>query len=254
MPPEPDGRIEDDAVVGLDDVDDGLHERGRREELAVVVRLLDGELGEKVFVDAAEDIAGGLLDLLAVEEAHQVFEHLGLEDAVVLGQHALQRLESGLDGGHGLGDKLGQVAAAGGGLLHDPVVAGVLRQPERTAPEIVGRLHLALGHLAGRLIFLDLVVGRLKAIGGVTEKDHAQDRHEVVAGGELRVGAEVVRGFPEVGFELFDVIEGFVGHAAPPRSWHSQSDVCRPRMRASLILMNLRISNFITSVSITPGS
>ena len=54
------GRVEDNAVVGLDDVDDGLHERGRREELAVVVRLLDGELGEEVLVDAAEDVAGGL--------------------------------------------------------------------------------------------------------------------------------------------------------------------------------------------------
>ena len=86
--------------------------RGRREELAVVVRLLDRELGEEVLVDAAEDVAGGLLDLLAVEQAHQVFEHLGLEDAVVLGQHALERLELGLDGGHGLGDELGQVGAA----------------------------------------------------------------------------------------------------------------------------------------------
>ena len=103
------GGVEHDAVVRLDDVDDGLHERGRREELAVVVRLLDGELGQEVFVDAAEHVAGGVLDLLAVEEAHQVFEDLGLEDAVVLGQHALERLEVGLDGRHGVGDELGQV-------------------------------------------------------------------------------------------------------------------------------------------------
>ena len=71
------------------------------------------------------------LDLLAVEQAHQVFEHLGLEDAVVLGQHALKRLELGLDGGHGLGDEPRQIAAARGRLLHDPVVAGLLGQPER---------------------------------------------------------------------------------------------------------------------------
>ena len=82
------GGVEDDAVVGLDDVDDGLDERGRGEELAVVVGFLDGELGEEILVDAAEDVAGGVLDLLAVEQAHEVFEDLGLEDAVVLGQHA----------------------------------------------------------------------------------------------------------------------------------------------------------------------
>src|SRR6266545_5281656 len=77
-------RVEDGAVVGFDDVDDGLHDRGRREELAVVVRLLDRELGEEILVDASEDVAGSLLDLLAVEEAHEVLEHLGLEDPVVL--------------------------------------------------------------------------------------------------------------------------------------------------------------------------
>ncbi len=47
------------------------------------------------------------------------------------------------------------------------------------------------------------------------EEDHPQDRHEVVAGRKLRVGTEVVRRFPEVGFEFFYVIEGFVGHTAP---------------------------------------
>lgn len=37
------GGIEDGAVVGLDDVDDGLHERGQCEELAVVLSALHGE-------------------------------------------------------------------------------------------------------------------------------------------------------------------------------------------------------------------
>ena len=129
----------------------------------------------------------------------------------------MKRLELGLNGRHRLGDETWQIAAAGGGLLHDPVVASVLREPQRTAPEIVGGQHLSLGHLAGRLILLDLSRSRFKAIGRVAEEDHPQDRHEVVAGGKLRVGAEVVRRFPEVGFELFDVIEGFVGHEAPPQ-------------------------------------
>ena len=41
------GGVEHDAVIGLDDVDNGLDEGGRGEELAVVMGLLDGELGEK---------------------------------------------------------------------------------------------------------------------------------------------------------------------------------------------------------------
>ena len=50
------GRVEHAAVVRLDDVDDGLHQRDGREELAAVMRLLVGELGEEVLVDAAEHV------------------------------------------------------------------------------------------------------------------------------------------------------------------------------------------------------
>jgi len=52
------GGIENGAVVGLDDVDNGLDQRGGREELTVIVGLLDGKLGEEVFVDTAEDVTG----------------------------------------------------------------------------------------------------------------------------------------------------------------------------------------------------
>ena len=67
-------RIEDNTVVRLDHVDDGLHERGRGEELAVVLRALHGELHEEVFVDASEDIAAGSTERLAVENAEQIFQ------------------------------------------------------------------------------------------------------------------------------------------------------------------------------------
>ena len=190
-----------------------LHDRRRREELAVVVRLLDGELGEEVFVDAAEDVARGVFDLLTVEVPHQVFEHLGLEDAEVLGQHVRERLKLGLDRGHRVGDETRQVGSAHGGLLHDPVVAGFLRQPERTAAQVVGGLDLALRHLAGGLVFLNLPGRCLEAVGSVAQEDHAQDGHEVVAGGQLGVGAEVVGGLPEVGFELFYAFESVDTHA-----------------------------------------
>jgi hypothetical protein len=40
----------------------------------------------------------------------------------------------------------------------------------------------------------------------MAQEDHAQHRHEVIAGGELRIGAQVICGFPQVGFQLLDVI------------------------------------------------
>ena len=71
------GGIEDDAVVRLDHVDDGLDEGGRGEELAVILRALHGELHEEVLVDAAEDVASGGAESFAVEDAQEVFEHGG---------------------------------------------------------------------------------------------------------------------------------------------------------------------------------
>jgi hypothetical protein len=43
-------RIEDKAVVGLDDVGDGRHQQRRGEELAVVLRPLYSELHQEVFM------------------------------------------------------------------------------------------------------------------------------------------------------------------------------------------------------------
>jgi len=57
-----------------------------------------------------------LLDLLAVELLRQIFERLGLEDALVRRQNAHQRLELTLHGGHRVGDERRQVGAAYDGL------------------------------------------------------------------------------------------------------------------------------------------
>ena len=62
-------RVENDAVVGLDHVDEYLHKRGRGEELAIVLRALHRELHQEVFVDAPEHIAGGGAERRAVEDA-----------------------------------------------------------------------------------------------------------------------------------------------------------------------------------------
>ena len=220
------GRVEHRAVVRLDDVDDGLHDRSRREEFAVIVRFLDREFGEKVLVDAPEDIAGGVLDLLAVEQAHQVFEHRCLEDAVVLGQDAEEWLELRFDDSHGLGDELRQVCTAHRRLLHDPVVVGLLGQVEGAARDVVSRQDLALRHRTARLVGFDLPVCSLETIGRVTEEDYPQHRHEVVTRRELRVGPEVVCGLPEVGFELLDVVEGVAIHTVPGSGRSFRLDTC----------------------------
>jgi hypothetical protein len=91
------GGVKNDAVVGLDDVDDGLNDGGRRKELAVVVRALLGELREEVFVDATEDIARCMAQGFRVEGAHHAFEKVVLEAFVIFGKLTGKRLEAVLD-------------------------------------------------------------------------------------------------------------------------------------------------------------
>src|SRR5258708_37206980 len=82
------GGIEDRSMIRLNDVDDNLDERGRSKKFAVVMRLLNRELGEEVFVNPAENIASGLLYPFAVKEAHKVFENSRvIENPVIFGQN-----------------------------------------------------------------------------------------------------------------------------------------------------------------------
>jgi hypothetical protein len=76
------------------------------------VGLLVGKLGQEVFVDAAEDVAGDALKLLGVEGAQQLAEHDVVQFLVLaFGQDAAQILIVGLDGLHGGDDGLGAVGA-----------------------------------------------------------------------------------------------------------------------------------------------
>ena len=85
------GRVQHRAALGVEHVGDQRDEGDGRKELAAVVGLLVGELGEEVFVDAAEDITGDLLQLVGVEGAQQLAEDLVVQLLVfALGQDAAQ--------------------------------------------------------------------------------------------------------------------------------------------------------------------
>ena len=108
-----------------------LHQRGRREELAVVLGALHGELHQEVFVDASEHIAAGGAERLAVEDAQEIFQQVALELIVVLGELTPQRLEVRLDGVHRLDQCSAEIGAFG--QLQQVVVASLLRQHQRPA-------------------------------------------------------------------------------------------------------------------------
>ena len=48
----------------------------------------------------------------------------------------------------------------------------------------------------------------------MAQKDHAQHRHAVLAAGQFGIGAELVGGVPQAGFNLGDAVEGVGGHVS----------------------------------------
>ena len=64
----------------------------------------------------------------------------------------------------------------------------------------------------GDLVSLDLAGGGLEPVGGVAQEDHTQHRHAVLAGGELGIGAELVRRLPQVIFQFRDIAQRAVQH------------------------------------------
>jgi hypothetical protein len=226
------GRVQHQAVVWLDDVDDHAHQRRRREELAAFLCAAHGELVEEVFVDAAEHVAGGGLDGGAVEDLDQLGQQVGLEGRVAARQRALEHFVLGLDHVHGAVDHLAHVRALR--QAGDAVEARRFGQVDgglALEAEPYQRLTLGGRHLR-RDVSLDLGQVGLETVVRVAQKDQAEHRHRVFGGGELGVGAQLVGGLPEFVFELLHVhsivlvvlsVPAVAPSSAPPARTHSST-------------------------------
>ena len=110
------GGVEHRAPLGIEHAGDERDQRDGGEELAAIVRLLVGEAGEEVLVDAAEDVAGHLLQLVRVEGAEKLAEDVVVEHLVLaFGQHTPKALVVRLDRLHRGDDGPGAVRAVGQG-------------------------------------------------------------------------------------------------------------------------------------------
>ena len=96
------GRIKDNAVVRFDDVNDGLHERGRGEKFAVVLCPLHGELHQEVFVNPPEDITAGILQCFRIKFPQDIFQQLVFKLVILFGELAAKWLKFSLDGIHSI--------------------------------------------------------------------------------------------------------------------------------------------------------
>ena len=95
-------------------IGDERNQRDRSEELAAVVSLQIGELGDEVFVDTPEDVSGSLLQFLWVQRAQELPQNTVVQFLIfALGQGTAQVLVVGLDGLHGVDDGFGPIISIG---------------------------------------------------------------------------------------------------------------------------------------------
>ena len=149
----------------VEHVGDERDQRVGREELAAVVRLLIGELRQKILVDAPENVAGDPLQLFGVEGAQEVAENIVVQFLELLfWQHAAQAVVVGFNRLHGRDDRSGAVGAVGQGdqvielrlgSQEDGTLLGEVLLAERAAPTAASR------HAGGK-VFLD---GQIATVG-----------------------------------------------------------------------------------------
>lgn len=109
------GRVQDEAVIGFDDLDDEPDQAGRGEELPALLPFLHRELPKEVFIDLPERITlhvvrdGG-------EDPDQFEEGRVVNPLVVLRQHVAEFLVLQFDGLHRVVDGLTDIRTFGEGF------------------------------------------------------------------------------------------------------------------------------------------
>ena len=132
--------VVDPAPIGLQHLDQQLDHAARGVELAALLALGAGELGQEVFVDTAQHVLGAgflVTHLDVADEVDELAQPLLVEGGagVVLGQHVLERGVVALDAGHGAVHELADGGLARLGLQMSP--AGLRRHPEDVLGDVL---------------------------------------------------------------------------------------------------------------------
>ena len=185
------------ALIGLQHLDQELHHAARGVELAALLALGAGELGEEVLIDSAQNVLGaGLLvpDLDVADQVDDLAQPLLVQrrPGVVLGQYVLEHRVVPLDADHSVVDGLADGGLAGLGLELRPASLG--RRPEDVLGPVLVRV---LGVSALVACGVQLGVNLFEGVGDVLEEDQAQD--DVLVLGGVHAAAQGVRHPPQLG-------------------------------------------------------
>ncbi len=211
------GRVEHLAAVRFDDLDHQAHDGTRSEELAALRSLAAGKLGEEVFVDLPEEVAGSVgrdVGEILEQLIREVCGLLGASEAevFVLRQSTFEFGFVFLDGLHRLLERLGNVLFLR--KLQQVIVTRVVGQIESAF--LNGDVRdLLLATRAFELLVLgdDVVFVPAVVVVGKFEEDQSQHRRGILRWISGQSWREIVGGAPEIGFELFELVFRHLVHS-----------------------------------------
>ena len=204
------GGVVDASPIRGNHLDEEADDAGGGVELAAVLSLGAGELGEEVLEDASKEVfgpAGGIGELDGADEVDEFAKAVLVEvgAAVVFVQGALEAGIVPFEGDHGVVDELADGRELGIGLEEGP--AGLLRNPEDVGGEVLV-LVFGIGPGVVALSRNELGVMLLEAIRDVLQEDKAEDDVLVLA--RIHVVTKLISGEPEFSLEA-DIGRGVFG-------------------------------------------
>ena len=216
--------VVDPALVRFQHLHQELDDATRGVELAALLALGAGELGEEVLVHPTQHVFGASFRVSNLDVGDQVdkLAQPGLVQGgagVVLGQHVLERQVVPLDGGHGVVHQLADDRLPRLRLEMRP--AGLRRHPEDALASVFVHVFRVIPLCRLRL---QPSVQLLKGVGDVLEEDEAED--DVLVLGGVHAAPKGVGQPPELGFVTCQSAAARFGVRAggSPSLWHSRHD------------------------------
>ena len=222
--------VVDTAMIGFQHLHQELDDATRGVELAALLALGAGELGEEVLVHTAQHIFGAGLRVSNPDVGDQVDElaQAGLVQGgtgIVLGQHVFERRVVPLYGGHGVVHQLADGRLPR--LCLEVRPAGLQRHPEDVLAAVL--VHV-LGVVPLCRLGLQPRVHLKEGVGDVLEEDEAED--DVLVLGGVHAAPKGVSHPPKLGLVACQSAAARFGVRARgrPSPSHCRHDASPPRL------------------------
>ena len=211
------GRIQQDAALWLQNIDDHFDQGFGREEHTIVRGDVLCEFVQEVFVNPAQNVPADFIQRAVIENTQQLGQDVIGEHGVILGQDAFQLFTLRLHQFHGIVDHFAQTGhhmtalifqlrrGNVGGEIDQIIIPGFRRKIQSTFLRKIARLYRQHPPIADRAVFLNLRFHQLEPAKGIAQENQAQNGHTILIGSQLGALPQKIRRLPKLRFQLSDV-------------------------------------------------